>query len=172
MANLSITATSFLPGTLKVKEVVGTILAEMKNRQSEKLIDLFNKTIQHWNEPPKFVAKFSFSGGNAVLWAVATGDDHDIWKWIWLDEGTSVRHAILSDDWQSKTSVGSLVSGSGSGYVTAINSNYLGAGIDPRNFAEQITEEMEKTFAADIQAAIDRGIDLAEKKGKGKILVS
>jgi len=171
-AKVDITATSFTPGSLSVREVVGTVLAEFQHKQGPKAVALYERTTRTWNDPPGFESHFKFSGGEAVLWTVITGTDLEIWKWIWLDEGTSVRHAILSDNWQSKTQPGFLDARGGQGHVVAVNKNYLGKGIDPREFAEQIAKEMEKTFADDIQAAVDRGLDIADAKGKGEKIVS
>jgi len=166
MAQIDISATSFLPGSFGVSEVRGAVLAEMRNKQSKKMIEFHNQTIRTWQDPPEFLPKFKYAGGEIELWTVATGTELEIWKWIWLDEGTRVRHAILSDDWISKTQPGQLVAGAGRGRVKGVNKNYIGAGIQPRDFAEQIAKEMDKTLADDIQAAINRGLDLAEAKGK------
>jgi len=38
-------------------------------------------------------------------------------KFMWLDEGTSVRWALMSGNWRSKTRVGSWKSGAGAGRV-------------------------------------------------------
>jgi len=145
--------------------VVGSVLAEFQNVQGPKAVDLFKLTTQTWNDPPDFEYRFRFAGGECILWVVITGTDLEIWKWIWLDEGTAVRHALMSDDWQSKTVPGQLPARAGNGYVVAVNKNIVKPGIEPRDFAEKIAEEMERDFANDIQAAIDRGIDLADKKG-------
>lgn len=172
MPDLQINATSFTPGSLSVNEVVGSILAEFQNVQGPKAVDLFKLTTRTWNDPPDFEYRFRFAGGEAILWVVITGDDLEIWKWIWLDEGTSIRHAVMSSNWQSKTVVGQLPARAGQGHVVAVSKDIVRPGIEPRDFAEQIATEMEKTFADDIQAAIDRGFDLADKKGKGKKIVS
>lgn len=166
MAKIDIIAKNFLPGSLSVKEVVGSVLAEFQNVQGPKAVNLFKKTTQTWNDPPGFVSKFNFAGGEAILWVVITGTDLEIWKWVWLDEGTSVRHAVMSKDWVSKTTPGQLQSHAGQGRVVNINKNIVRPGIEPRNFAELITKEMELTFASDIQKAVDRGLDIAEAKGK------
>jgi hypothetical protein len=75
-----------------------------------------------------------------------------------------------SDDWISKTQPNWIGSGAGAGRVKAINKNYLGAGIEPRNWTEAIAEVMEETFADDIQAAIDRGFERARAKGKDIVI--
>lgn len=166
MALVTTIETFFDPEALRVREVIGTILSEFRNRQGPRAVYLHKLTVGTWNEPPDFTFKFKFSGGEAELQVYADGTDLEIWKWVWLDEGTAIRHAILSDDWVSKTWPGRFVSGAGQGRVVAIDANYPGAGIEPRDFSEQIAKEMEKTFADDIQKAINRGFDIAESKGK------
>lgn len=172
MAEIGITATSFLPGSLSVAEVRGAILAELKNKQSPKLKELHNKTIRTWDFPPTFKIKFTYAGGEAELQTMIEGTEKEIWKWLWLNYGTSVRHAILSDDWISKTQTNTLLVSHGRGRVRAVDSRYLGAGIEPRNWTDLIAAEMDKTFADDIQSALNRGLDMAEAKGRGQTVVS
>ena len=52
-------------------------------------------------------------------------------KFLWLEHGTRIRRRVMSKDWQSKTTPGSLQSGSGAGKALGFGSR---PGIEPRNW--------------------------------------
>lgn len=74
--------------------------------------------------------------------------DSDVF--FWLNYGTSKRFAVLSGDWSSKTSVGSLAAGEGSGSVVAISKIAM-AGIKAREWTNLVVEKLQPQFTQDMQ---------------------
>lgn len=98
------------------------------------LLPLFQQTVATWNDPPTFRKQIFFRGGNMHGRIVPEGTDKQVSKYHWIDWGTQVRHALLSSDWQSKTTVGSWTSGPGQGRVVAISKNFNFDGIQARHW--------------------------------------
>jgi hypothetical protein len=71
-----------------------------------------------------------------------------------LDEGTPVRHAVLSRDWRSKTTVRTIKSGHGAGRVLYINKNVRLPGVEAREFSDVIAEHVEPILHAKVDAAV------------------
>jgi hypothetical protein len=74
-------------------------------------------------------------------------------KYVWLDEGTRIRWAVMSGDWRSKTRVGSWRSGSGGGRVIivgrkAMNRRKIKArpGIKARGWTKMARKQREQPF--------------------------
>lgn len=70
--------------------------------------------------------------------------------YFWLNYGTSVRYAVLSSDWASKTSVGTLTANSGSGRMVGL-SRKAKRGIDARKWTEVVAAKLQPQFTLDMQ---------------------
>lgn len=146
------------PKSLSLPQVRARILNALKDEQKY-AVSLLNETTASWNSKPVMRGMISYAGGNAAMVVGPTGNDHDVNKWVWLNEGTRVRYAALSRDWQSKTAPGRLRSGPGRGHVVA--RGYKAGrhrGIQARKWSDQINKMMRKTFHRKIQRAISEGI--------------
>jgi len=119
----------------------------------------FERTTRTWNHPVKFQQSTSVTG-SAVDVEVFTFD----LIYMWVDEGTSVRYATMTDDFVSKTSPGSLNSGPGRGGLAYVNKALPRPGIDARDFTGQITRSREPDFRELMQEAMERA---AERSGHG-----
>lgn len=82
-----------------------------------------------------------------------------------LDEGTSVRYAVLSPDWRSKTTPRFIGSGAGSGRVMFVSKKRPQPGIKARHWTDEIKKATLPLFRAEVQAAFAR----AAKKSGHKI---
>lgn len=100
---------------------------------------LFRGTTRTWREQPEFTVETEASGDEITVLA---GTDNPIYGY--LDRGTSVRYALMSPDWRSKTTPGSLQAGSGAGRVIVINRNRPRPGIKARRFSDKIRETLDR----------------------------
>jgi len=81
--------------------------------------------------------------------------------WELLDKGTATRFMGLSSDWISKTSPGSLQSGTGQGHTTGLSKLDKG-GIEARSFEDQIWQEVAPEIDKIVESAIDELIFRAQ----------
>lgn len=101
--NVRALAKSLLDGLAHEMRIIGGDLSE---------------TVATWEgEKPVFKYTHVERGDDIVGQQVPTGSEHAVNKWNWLNSGTSIRWALMSQDWSSKTSPGTLRSTSGSGQV-------------------------------------------------------
>lgn len=114
---------------------------------------LYAGTVRTWGDKPDFTVEVN---GTATKMEVLVGTDSKIYSYV--DEGTRVRRALLSPDWRSKTTPGSLRSGGGKGRVILISKKISRPGIKARGFSvaikDQIDRKAEQTFNKLIKKAI------------------
>lgn len=73
----------------------------------------FMMIVSTWRRKPRFDRPtIRYAGGDAFI-RMSTADK----RFLWLDEGTRIRWALLTRDWVSKTTPNSYQSGPGRGYV-------------------------------------------------------
>lgn len=134
-------------------------------KSGKKLKEEFEKTTKTWKgEKPTFEPIISVvQGTGAGLDMALTGAEKGVRKWFYLNEGTSVRYAILSDDWESKTTPGFVGSGPGRGRVVAVNVNSPQPGIETRGWTDIIKREFKPVFREDMQAALATGMKKAQE---------
>ena len=117
-----------------------------------------------WDEEkPNMIKKVSTRGADAyseVSTRGRTGEKGNR-KLLWLDDGTSLRWAIMSRDWQSKTKPGQIRSGRGRGRVVARGKKATRRarrgkpGIKPGNFSDAIARERAPHFLSNVERAIN-----------------
>ena len=73
-------------------------------------------------------------------------------KWLWLSEGTDVRFAAMTDDFQAKTAHRQINSTAGRGGLWYVGIRPL-AGIDERLFDNEIMTQLAPQTGADIRFA-------------------
>ncbi len=106
----------------------------------------FDVTTQTWHDRPEF--GIDKSEGRRL---VAT--DNEIYGY--LDRGTSVRYATMSQDFAPKTRTGFIGSNAGRGGVVRVSRLHPRPGIQARNFAAAI----QKKWDAQMQTIFQRAID-------------
>jgi hypothetical protein len=152
------------PKHLKVGPIRLELLNEMRKQGRLIANTDFKRTVRTWKgDKPKFVPKISLKGGAATmdLKIVAEGDGAD--KWRYLDEGTKVRRALMSDDWKSKTVPDVFDSRPGKGRVVFISKSLELPGIKARNWSKMALKKWKRPYAEAMQAAIERGAAKARK---------
>lgn len=131
-------------------------------RNMDKALSL---TTASWEgEKPKFESQVSLTREAAIIQPAMTGPQKGRDKWIWLDGGTRVRYAILSGDWDSKTTPGFIGSGPGRGRVVKIDVNHPQPGIKARGWSVKVLKEFKPEFRAQMRAALVAGARRAERE--------
>lgn len=96
-----------------------------------------------------------FGGMTSVTGTVST--DNQIYGYI--NDGTSVRYATMTQGFKAKTKPGRIRSGAGSGGVNYVDRRRPRPGIKPRKFDELIAKGKERNFIL----AFDRAVKAAIK---------
>jgi hypothetical protein len=151
------------PELLKVKNIRLELLNELR-REGKDLKKEFDKTIAGWEgDRPTFKAQVSLAGSEAVVIVWPTGNTRGVEKWVYLDLGTSIRWALMSRNWRSKTKPGKLQSGGGSGRVVIAGRRAMQRrnipprpGIKARGWTVKIGRQYKRRFPNRIGLAIKR----------------
>ena len=131
----------------------------------EEIDKLYHLFYDPWDgKKPSMVKEVIIRGGDAygeVSTRGRTGEKGNR-KLLWLDDGTQVRWAVMSDDWQSKTVPGRIQSRRGGGHVRARGKRATQSarrgkpGLEPRNVSINIAKERKQPFQASVNDAIER----------------
>jgi hypothetical protein len=111
----------------------------------------YEKTVETWDEEVVFEQLTQTVGGNLI---VIVGTDNEIYRYV--NDGTRVRRALMSDDFSPKTRPGSLRSRPGSGHVVFISRKLALPGIEARDFTGQITKKWEGKYKRRIHDVMRR----------------
>jgi hypothetical protein len=135
-------------------------IAQALLQEKRRLIQLLNMTISTWDDPPKMVGNTAYKGGNPTVMAGPPDDgSFQSRKWMWLNQGTAVRYADLSSDWQSKTSPNVVHSGAGAGMVLRRGHDARRhKGIEARNWSTIIANMERDNFERLIYRAIQESL--------------
>lgn len=112
-------------------------------RTEKKMLKDYEKTTATWTNKPTFDSKVTYAGGVAK---VKVWTDDVIYGYI--DRGTPVRYAKMTDDFVPKTVPGWIGSQQGAGGVWWISKKHPLPGIEARGFTVLI-EGMALTFMID-----------------------
>jgi hypothetical protein len=102
-------------------------------------------TVNFQQVSPTFLIEESKKGGDLIR-VIGPSDDKDGLIWHFLSSGTSVRYAILSSDWESKTTPNTLQTGLGAGFVVKIDVNNPQPGIIERRWQHIIADVQGQKF--------------------------
>jgi len=106
---------------------------------------LFEKTVETWSDKPSFRV-------NELQNSVTVTTGNRIYSYI--DKGTSVRYAVMSEDFNPKTRSRVIGSTGGRGKMIFVSRNHPKPGIQAREFSVVIQERMQKKFAAKFKSVI------------------
>jgi predicted amidohydrolase len=124
----------------------------------------YEKTFETWSNKPKAEFLISLSGEGPTVVAGIGGNEKAAKHWRYLNEGTSVRHAVMSSDWKSKTVPNIIGSFSGEGEVVFVSRKINLPGIEARNFDKLIEKEMKPRFKREMEEAMRKA---AKASGHG-----
>lgn len=154
------------PSTLKVDRIRLELLNGLRTFGRQAVRDAKKITDPWDNEKPSWKFKVSLSGGSpSVLIDPGSGLGAD--KWVWLDEGTDVRYATMTPNFQPKTRRGVVSSGNGQGGVLFVNTSQPRPGIEPREFSKTLLKAWGPIYEDIMQSALDKGAALSGHLIKG-----
>lgn len=140
-------------------ELIKAVKAEGKIHKRE-----LGKPVATWNDAPKMESTFTDGGTFLSVFTGPTGSDLAVNKFTWLDKGTRIRWALMSQDWKSKTKPGSFSSGGGRGRVVIAGRRAMSRrgirarpGIAARGWTEQLQKQRRKPFTNAMVKAIQTG---------------
>ena len=105
-----------------------------------------------WDDEIEFAIDDVSDGTNLVFNVHADGENARIYRYV--DEGTSVRHAVMTRDFAPKTSVRSLASSRGRGGLAYVDKRVSAPGIQARRFSLVVAETLRSEFSAEIKAIL------------------
>lgn len=124
----------------------------------------YEKTWSTWRAKPQAETIISLQDPGPTMVAGVGGDMAAAKHWRFVNEGTSVRHAVMSSDWKSKTVPNLIGSFAGEGEVVFVSRKINLPGIEARNFDKLIGEEIEPLFKDEMHQAMR---EAAQASGHG-----
>lgn len=141
------------PKRLKVDAIRLEILNALRKEGTVHRKELQKTTATWKGEKPKFESLFGLTGEDATVVTGPTGSDKAVDKWVWLNDGTKIRWALMSSDWRSKTRPRRFKSGRGAGRVVVAGKRYMQAhnirprpGIKAREWTVLLTKRRKRPF--------------------------
>jgi hypothetical protein len=117
----------------------------------------FERTTRTWDgDKPEFLMLISLTNGGPTLVIEPNGPGSD--KWGWLNEGTDVRYATMTPDFQAKTSPRVIDSRRGRGGLLFVNKNRPRPGIKARQWTQVIARKWKRPFKKAMEGAMIRGV--------------
>jgi hypothetical protein len=139
------------PKRLKEKALIASLLKGIKETGEEIKLD-YGKTTKTWRNKPVFEI---LSDLNPKGPEVLVGTDSLIYKFV--DEGTSVRYALMTSDFQAKTTPGIIGSKGGRGGVVYVDKRRQRPGIKARKFSPIIQKKFQPRFKRRMEQAMKAG---------------
>jgi hypothetical protein len=148
------------------KDAIRVKLLAANRKLAKKLQAEFEKTTKTWEgDVPEFVTDTSLTlDEGASLSVILSGPEKGVKKWFWLNRGTDVRHAVMSEDWKSKTTPGFVGSGPGRGEVVFISRKINLPGIEQRDWSKIIMKQFRPEYRAAMKEALAAGLEDSLKK--------
>lgn len=115
-------------------------------------LTLYNKTTETWRRRPTFRVEDTPTGVRVLVGSVQVGDRRKP-IWLYLDQGTAKRFAVMTKGFKAKTRPGYLVSYQGVGRMAYISKKPK-KGIQARNWNEKIAERMRKSISQKVAHAV------------------
>jgi len=140
---------------LQIKAVRLQLLNTLRN-EGNKIKAEYQKTTATWeHHDPKFIVEKHISRGATMPYV-------DVWTsyfvYIYLHNGTRVRHARLSWPWVSKTTPHLLTSNPGVGEVLYVSRKYKAEGIKAREWTQEIIKIRQPIFEKNARADIAKAL--------------
>jgi hypothetical protein len=128
--------------------IIRSAVYKLLQHEANMQIKMFEMTVRTWVDSPIFNS--DIQGDEPMILQVGTSDK----VYYFLNYGTRVRRALMSDDFVPKTSPGSLKSRAGRGHRVKISKNISRPGIEARHFAENIYDVRRPIFMKNFKSYI------------------
>lgn len=141
-----------LPPEKMLKALRKVVKAEAKFADT-----LFGLTYKTWENKPTFFQDFKESSEQMVASTLTSGTGSKNNPYPFITRGTSVRFALMTDDFSPKSKVGFIGSGRGRGGVVYVDKRRPRPGIKARKYEEEIAKREQPKFEKRGQVALDGG---------------
>lgn len=138
-------------------------IRQAADRETKIMEGMYEKTVATWENKPKFVREIDISGTKVSI-VVRPDQRYNASKVFgYLDKGTKVRWALMSNDFVAKTKPRTIGSSRGAGKAilrgrTAMLSRGIGArrGIKAREFSKEIASRRRKYWHSNMKKAMEK----------------
>lgn len=127
----------------EVQKIYYDVMRSALREFANKVIDDYYKIKRTWTNRPRHesIIECDVTHKDVAVMFGATGDDQAVKEWNFVNEGTKVRHAVMSKDWKSKSSVKHIGASKGKGHVVFVSKDIKLPGIEARKFDEAIADK-------------------------------
>jgi hypothetical protein len=139
------------PTRLRDKAMRLELLNAMRKFGNSYMLPEFKKTTATWDTKVDFEMLISTTSGS---FEVLVGTDNKIYRYV--NDGTSVRHAVMSRDFKAKTTPRVIGSVPGAGGVVFVSKKIKLPGIEARHFDEEIQKKSLKPYRRAMEAGMKR----------------
>ncbi len=155
-------AKAIIPKKMRLNPFEKFLLARMEGFADGVINNSFQLTSLTWKKEKPAYGRISKKKKKELSVTVGVlKDTKGNRKWIWLNGGTSLRWALMSSDWKSKTKPRRLKSGRGQGRVVIVGRRAMQArgirprpGIKERGWIDIIEKKTSKPFKSLMTLAI------------------
>lgn len=157
---MKVSMRAILPKPIDVKPFAREMRREMEKLTKEIKKD-FDATVRTWNTKPHFATSIRVSFDEIrghVRTRPISGNKPPELIFYFLSEGTRVRHAIMSDDFEPKTRVGVVGSFPGRGGLLRVDPRFDGPGIKARKWDEAIATKNRAKVPFRLAVAIRKAV--------------
>ena len=121
-------------------------LAKQLIKSSLKAKEAMESTTVNFNQvSPTFLMDQALEGGHLIR-VVGPADDKSGRIWVFLDQGTDIRYAVMTPDFIPKTTPNTLVTTIGAGGLSHFDFDNPRPGIEPRLWTELLAKVHGKMF--------------------------
>jgi hypothetical protein len=154
------------PGEPQYRQIV-TKLRRALTKEAQIQKRMLQKTTKTWRgTKPKFRSLTEVTSEGITIFIFPTGSEMAVNKFIWLDQGTKERWAVMSRGWRSKTQTRVLGSRGGRGRVViagrkAMRRRNIGVrpGIQARMWTQEVVKRRERRFVETMQRDLDLAVE-------------
>lgn len=134
------------PGKISSRQLRGKLSVALLNAQ-KRIVKYLEQYTATWNHDPQISTKGQTHYAGGDIWAGVKIDDPIFW---WLEDGTSVRYAVMSGDFIPKTAVRQIKSQTGRGGLSYVDTDVPRDGIEPREILKEIATQDGPKFQQDV----------------------
>jgi hypothetical protein len=141
-------------------------LVKAAEKQAKITENKYKETVASWKgAKPKFQSIIEVESDITVLTG-PVGSTEAVEKFVFLDEGTKIRWAVMSKNWKSKTKPRQLKSGGGRGKVVIAGRRAMRKrnikprrGIEARKWTETLGKQRTRPFTKAMIQATNKGLE-------------
>ena len=129
------------------------------DKETKIVLKMLKKVVRTWDKKPRFIVKGSTGGfGGDIDLTIGPDENTEAGaKFVYLDQGTSVRHAVMSSPFVPKSRVRKIGSWRGRGGAVFVSRQVRQPGIAARNWIDEIRKRRTQPFQTKVRWAVARG---------------